>query len=73
VIEVLIFFLARVRIRLVALLISNPTLVYWEKLEPIIQDLRSDTVAGRARALTETEYLYNELVKYLDEHPELKP
>jgi len=26
-----------------------------------------------ARAFTETEYLYNELVKYLDEHPELKP
>jgi hypothetical protein len=62
-----------VSIRLVALLISNPTLVFWEKFKPIIQDLRSDTVGGRARAMTETEYLYNELIKYLDEHPELKP
>jgi len=44
--------------------------VFWEKFEPIIQDMRSSLTS---RSMTETEYLYNELVKYLDEHPELKP
>jgi hypothetical protein len=60
-----------VSIRLVALLISNPTLRVWEKFEPIIQDHRRHI--SSQRAYTETEYLYNELVKYLKEHPELAP
>ena len=60
-----------VSIRLVALLISNPTIRFWEKFEPIIQDFRN--YMSSQRNMTENEYLYNELVKYLDEHPELKP
>jgi hypothetical protein len=60
-----------VSIRLIALLVSYPPIIYWKKFEPIIQDYR--TQVGLKRIYTEVEYLYNELVKYLDEHPELKP
>jgi hypothetical protein len=56
-------------IRFVALQISSATMLFWEKMAPIIQDWRDD--AGSQRIYIEVEYLYNELVKYLEEHPEL--
>ena len=46
----------------------------WEKLGPIIIESRKvtdiETPAG-PRLYTNFEYLYNELMKYLEEHPEL--
>ena len=57
-------------IRLVALLMTGRIRVFWEKFEPIIDELRE--FHNYPRWMSETEYLYNELMKYLDEHPELK-
>jgi hypothetical protein len=51
-------------IRLVALLISGQTKVYWEKTQPIIDEFRRDFNAPRV--WSETEYLYNELMRYLE-------
>jgi len=56
-------------IRLVALLICGMTRYFWEKLLPIIDEARVDM--GFVRWMSETEYLYDELMKYLDKHPEL--
>ena len=56
-------------IRLVALMWAGVTRRYWEKLEPFFSELRE--VRGFPRAWAETEYLYNELMKYIEEHPEL--
>ena len=56
-------------IRLVALMWGGMTRRYWEKLEPFFHELRE--VRGFPRAWAETEYLYHELMKYIEEHPEL--
>lgn len=56
-------------IRLIALLICGLTRNFWEKLKPIKDEARADM--NFIRWMSETEYLYNELLKYLDEHPEL--
>jgi hypothetical protein len=56
-------------IRLVALLICGMTRNFWEKLIPIKDEGRVQL--GFARWMSETEYLYDELLKYLVEHPEL--
>jgi hypothetical protein len=40
----------------------------WEKFIPIIDDIRKNM---GARSFDMTEYLYNELMKYMEEHPEL--
>jgi hypothetical protein len=56
-------------IRLVALLICGMTRYFWEKLIPIKEDYRVEM--GFVRWMSETEYLYNELMKYIDKHPEL--
>jgi hypothetical protein len=56
-------------IRLVALMWAGTTRRYWEKLEPFFSELRE--VRGFPRAWSETEYLYHELMKYIEEHPEL--
>ena len=56
-------------IRLVALLICGMTRYFWEKQIPIKDDARVEL--GFERWMSETEYLYDELRKYLDEHPEL--
>jgi hypothetical protein len=45
------------------------TRYFWEKLLPIIDEARVDM--GFVRWMSETEYLYDELMKYLDKHPEL--
>ena len=56
-------------IRLVALLITGMTRAFWEKLMPISADIKIK--AGYVRWMSETEYLYDELLRYIDEHPEL--
>jgi len=56
-------------IRYIAHLASWPTRTYWEKLRPIIEDVRR--LQGTRRADIETEYLYQRLMGYLKEHPEL--
>lgn len=46
-------------------------LEFWEKMSPVMGGIREKWNAPRAFA--EAEYLYNELSKYYNEHPELKP
>jgi hypothetical protein len=57
-------------VRLVALQWAGITKRFWEKLKPFMSDLRE--YRGFPRGWSETEYLYNELMKYLEEHPELQ-
>ena len=59
-----------VDIRLVAELIAGITRKFWELHAPFIVEIRKYT--GQPRFLSETEYLYNRLMKYMLEHPELK-
>ena len=56
-------------IRLVALMLCGNTRFFWEKLKPFVDEARVDL--GYERWMSETEYLYDELLKYLGEHPEL--
>ena len=56
-------------IRLVALLLTGMTRAFWEKLMPINADIK--VKAGYVRWMSETEYLYDELIKYIGEYPEL--
>jgi hypothetical protein len=55
-------------IRLVALTMGGITRMIWEKFIPFIDEFRDHTFS---RALDGTEYLYNELMRYMEEHPEL--
>jgi hypothetical protein len=57
-------------IRLFALLMTGQTKDFWEKLEPMVEEGRE--YFNYPRFVSETEYLYNELMKYIEEHPELK-
>ena len=57
-------------IKYIAHLASWPTRAYWEKLKPIIEDVRK--LQGNPRSGIESEYLYNRLMDYMDRHPELK-
>jgi len=57
-------------VKYIAYLASWPTRMYWEKLKPIIEDARRLQKAPRGDS--ESEYLYNELMKYLEKHPELE-
>ena len=59
-----------VDIRMIALTMTYMTTRYWEKLAPMVYELRKRN--NYPRALSEFEYLYDELMKYLEEHPELK-
>jgi len=56
-------------IRWVALLFGSWTRMFWEKVEPIAEEIRVHHNAPRL--FSETQYLYNELMKYMKEHPEL--
>jgi len=50
---------------------AGVTRTYWENvLEDTIDDLR--VLWRYPRLLSETEYVCRELIKYMDEHPELK-
>jgi len=60
-----------VSIRLVALLITGLTRSWWEGIyKPWIEDGR--VKMNFRRWMSEAEYLYDELMKYIEEHPELK-
>jgi hypothetical protein len=59
-----------VDIRLVAQLLSGPIIWYWEKYEPFIMEFRKEL--NFPRAMIEMEYLYNRLMKYATEHPDLQ-
>ena len=60
-----------VSIRLVALLITGLTRSWWEGIyKPWIEDGR--VKMKFRRWMSEAEYLYDELMKYIEEHPELK-
>ncbi len=59
-----------VPIRLVALFITHLTRTYWEKFGPIIEEYRIRENVPRGGS--EAEYLYRTLMKYVEEHPELK-
>ncbi len=58
-------------IRLAAIYSPRAILMWWEKYEDIIDNERKRLNARRYYDMW--EHLYNELVKYLEEHPELKP
>ncbi len=59
-----------VDIRLVAETITGMTRMWWEKYLPIIDEGRKSM--NLPRLYSETEYLYNKLMNYIEEHPELK-
>ena len=56
-------------IKLVALLMGARVRLWGEKIMPILDDGRR--AMGFRRWLSEAEYLYNELIRYIDQHPEL--
>ena len=56
-------------IRLIALNWAGASRMVWEKLEPILPQLRKQF--NYPRMWSETEYLFRELIKYMEEHPEL--
>ncbi|UCE38751.1 MAG: hypothetical protein JSW00_05850 [Thermoplasmata archaeon] len=56
-------------IKFIALLIGGGVKRHWEKIAPYVYELREK---GKApRVFTEFEYLYDEVMKYAEEHPEL--
>ena len=55
---------------LIALTYAGSTRKVWEIVEPTLADLRDKF--DYPRWMSETEYLCKELIKYMDEHPELK-
>ena len=57
-------------IHLIALSFAGATRQLWEKLEPLLEPMREKF--EYPRMWSETEYLCRELMKYMDEHPELK-
>ena len=60
-----------VDISMVANLMTWPTVVFWRKTSRFIDGVRMDW--NHPRWLSETEFLYNELMKYIAEHPEIVP
>ena len=56
-------------IRWVALLMAGTTRQNWEKFIPVIDEMRKDN--NYPRLASEMEYLYNELMKYIEDQPEL--
>jgi hypothetical protein len=63
--------LGLVDIKLLALHGVNSHIYWWEKHKDLIYNERKRRNNRRYRS--QWEYLYNELVKYLEEHPELAP
>jgi len=57
-------------IRLIALTMAGDTRIFWEQYKPIVGELRRDW--KHPRLMSETEYLYDELMRYMETHPELK-
>ena len=59
-----------VDIRLISHLMQSSTKAFWEKVEPIVEEAREHWYGPIF--LMGTEYLYNELMKYSEEHPDLE-
>jgi len=57
-------------LRFVSLLMAGDVKKFWEQVEPIIEPWRK--AWNYPRLASETEYLGKSLLKYMDEHPELK-
>jgi hypothetical protein len=57
-------------IRVVALLLTGLVIQFWDKFIPIIDETRE--AFETPRFLSENEYLYNQLMKYIKEHPEIQ-
>jgi hypothetical protein len=57
-----------VDIRLIAQLMGGGVLGFWEKVESIAEEAREHWYGPGF--LVETEYLYHEMIKYKEEHPE---
>jgi hypothetical protein len=57
-------------VRWIALMWGGATTMYWNLMEPIIEDLRE--FYDYPRMHSETEYVCREVIKYMEEHPELK-
>lgn len=57
-------------IRFVSLLMAGDIRQFWEEIGPIIEPWRM--AWNYPRLASETEYLSNSIIKYMDEHPELK-
>lgn len=58
-------------VRMVALVGATYVIDDWEKYEDVIYEMRKRRNDRRFRG--EWEYLYNTIMKYLEEHPELAP
>jgi hypothetical protein len=59
-----------INIRLVALLMTGMTRIFYEKFLPYTDRYREET--GHDWFVIETEYLYNELVRYIEENPDYR-
>ena len=56
-------------IDMVAVGFAGMTRMYWEKMKPVILEQR--VAWSQPRLASEFEYLYDRLMKYMEEHPEL--
>jgi hypothetical protein len=59
-----------VDIRLIYLLMGSSIKGFWEKVEPIVEEARESWYYPKF--VINIEYLYNELMKYIEEHPEFE-
>ena len=59
-----------VGIRLISQLMSNNVKGFWEQVAPIVEEGREHWYGPNW--IKDIEYLYNELMKYAEEHPELE-
>jgi len=59
-----------IEIRIVAELMTGPIIQFWGIFGPIVDGIRLRE--NHPRALSETEYLYDELMKYIKQHPEIE-
>ncbi len=57
-------------IRLIALYISSDIMVTWEIIKPMAYEFRKRN--DYPRYLIEFEYLYNTLIEYAEQHPEMQ-
>jgi hypothetical protein len=56
--------------RVVALLLTGHVILYWDKFIPVVDEVRE--ALEWPRFCIETEYLYDQLIKYIKEHPEIQ-
>ncbi len=56
--------------RVVALLVTGLVIQFWDKFIPVIDEVRE--ALEWPRFYIEAEYLYDQLMKYIEEHPEIQ-